>query len=96
MSKQNIAIGIIIIVGIVVGRYLMQRVESDFRESNRLVQVMHITDDVNVRIAPNDSSEILYVLISGDSLLISDYNADWKEVQSGGFVHSAALAGSVR
>ena len=92
MNKQRIAIGIVIIFSIVIGRYLMKRVESDFKESNRSSQMMYVTDSVNVRIAPNDSAEIMYILISGDSLLISDYNADWKEVQSGGFVHSAALA----
>ena len=49
-------------------------------------RVMYLMDSADVKIEPIDSSEVLYKLSRGDSVLTIEYNDNWKEVESGGFI----------
>ena len=91
MTKQRFAVLGIIIIGIVLSRYLLQRIEIDSERANMQSGVMYVIDSTEVKIEPTDSSEALYTLSVGDSVLTIDYNNNWKEVESGGFIPSNVL-----
>ncbi len=91
MTKQSIAIVGIIIIAIVLGRLLLKRMESESEKIELRPQVMYLTDSASVRIVPDEFSEVLYKLFEGDSVLISEYNDEWKELQSGGFLPANVL-----
>ncbi|MBW2490977.1 MAG: hypothetical protein JRE65_07515 [Deltaproteobacteria bacterium] len=91
MTKERIAIVGIIIIGIVLGRYLLKRMEIDAERANMQSRIMYVIDSADVKIEPTDSSEVLYTLSMGDSVLTIDYNENWMKVKSGGFVPSDDL-----
>ena len=92
MTKQRITVVGIIIVAIALGRFLLNRIDRDYTNPESIYDVMYLTDSTAVHIEPNDSTEILYILFYGDSVLVRDYNATWKELQSGGYLPSVFLA----
>ena len=91
MTKQRIAILGIIIIGIVLGRLLLKRMDTDYRQMERKYQVMYLTTDAHVRSVPAQSGEIMYAIYLSDSVMVTDHDTVWMELQSGGFLPAAVL-----
>ena len=94
MTKQSIAVVGLLILAIFLGRILLKRVDSEPDRIESQIQVMYLINTANVTIDPDESSEVLYELFEGDSVLINDYNEEWKELRAGGFLPARVLVES--
>jgi len=91
MTKQSIAVVGLLILAIFLGRILLKRVDSEPERIEQQRQIMYLINTANVTIDPDESSDVLYELFEGDSVLISDYNDEWKELHAGGFLPTDVL-----
>ena len=91
MTKQRIAILGIVIIGIALGRYLLKRMDKEAVKVNRESMITYVLDTAHVRTSPQDTAQILYTLLKGDSVIIYKYDRNWRELESGGFIHSNTL-----
>ena len=81
----------LLILAIFLGRILLKRVDSEPERIEQQIQVMYLINTANVTIDPDESSDVLYKLSEGDSVLIRDYNDEWKELHAGGFLPTDVL-----
>ena len=95
MKKQHIAIVGIIIIGIVLSRYLLTRIEKESEITTRQSRVMYLKDHADIREEPDYSSPVLYTLSRGAAILIVEYNDEWKQLKSGGFVSVEVLSDKI-
>jgi hypothetical protein len=92
MTKQRITVLGIIIISIALGRFLLNRIDQNYTRSENIYTMMYVTDSATVHVEPSDTSEVLYTLFFGDSVLARNYTDSWKELYSGGFLPSALIA----
>ena len=89
--KLRIAILGVIIIGIFLARFVLNRIDARYKETENNQRVMYLLDSADVKIRPEGTADILYRLNPGDSALIRYFDPHWKEIDSGGYLPDSVL-----